>query len=55
MNDAQDTSTSHETGTTRLRDKPLWTVPVILGILMLGAGGLFVLVAHGLSILSAIG
>jgi hypothetical protein len=34
---------------------PLWAVPAVLGTLMLSSGAFFVLIAHGISILSSVG
>ncbi|WP_255376112.1 hypothetical protein [Demequina sp. NBRC 110056] len=36
----------------QLEGQPLWTVPAILGILMLSAGGMFLMIAQGIAILS---
>lgn len=42
------------TKSTSVKDQPLWTAPAVLGILMLSAGGFFLMLAQGISILSSV-
>ncbi|WP_156163604.1 hypothetical protein [Demequina subtropica] len=37
------------------KDHPWWAVPAILSIIMLSSGGLFVLIAYGIRIMSSAG
>ncbi len=37
-----------------VKEQPLWTVPAILGILMVSSGAMFVLIAQGVKILSSL-
>jgi len=37
------------------KEQPLWAVPAVLAILMISSGVFFVLIAHGISILSSVG
>lgn len=48
------TTTTDTTTDTPTTTQPVWAIPAALGILMLSGGGLFVLVAHGLDVLSSI-
>lgn len=46
--------TSTTAKTNSVKDQPLWTVPAVLGILMLSAGGFFLMLAKGIEILSGV-